>query len=225
MAAHRDDQPPAARPFFESGVDQESRPLSLTGDLFLITLDDRSGRSRVRAAPVALAGGLLAELLTAGDVSLTGGRLTLTEAAPPTDPLLRRTLGWTEPVYWLRHLASVAVGEIASRLAGDGWIHLVERGLLRPRPVYRPVDANDVFWRPSRLFHDLNARPSFDDLILYALIDAVDFTTLAFQACGGVAPNLRDWIFAQLAEHRPEHLALVNTTRALAAQHAITLRG
>lgn len=232
MGVHRDDYPAGGQSSLGTGADRDPDVLTLSSDLFLIMLDDRSGKPRVRAAPVALAGAVLAELLGAGNITLAGGRLGLTAAQPPTDPLLMRAMGWimTEPgqsdlVYWLRCLASLVVDEIASRLVAGGWIQLVERGTFRVRTIYRPVNANDVFWRAARLFHHLVERPSFGDLVLYGLIDAVDFTTVAFRPSGGMPPQLHDRIVGHLVEHSPDYVGLINTVRALAAQNAITLRG
>ncbi|MBT8227392.1 MAG: GPP34 family phosphoprotein [Dactylosporangium sp.] len=93
-----------------SASDLEPGPLTLSGDLFLIMLDDATGwlRVRPRIAGYALAGAFLIELRGPGYISFDADRIRVHGNRAPTDPVLSRV--------WTRLVADSSGREIASWL-------------------------------------------------------------------------------------------------------------
>ena len=157
-------------------------------DLFLVALDDRTGRSRLhaRAMGLGLAGGLLAELVLSGTITVESGRFLFSRQSPrhhPPDPLTARTLDQLlrEPQHdlrvWLAYLARDAVEPVAERLIRAGVITRErQRGLLRTTVSYLPVDATVVAWRAVRLAQLVVRREemSWPDRVLAGLVSATD---------------------------------------------------
>jgi Golgi phosphoprotein 3 (GPP34) len=125
----------------------------LGDDLYLMAHDERSGRAHVqpRALGVGLAGGLLAELLLAGSISLVGGGIGVTGRVPPGDGLARSVLARVAgepgqpPVRdWLLFLGRTAARDVAGRLADDGYLAWTA-GRPWQRGRWVPVDADSAF--------------------------------------------------------------------------------
>ena len=119
----------------------------LADDLYLMAHDERTGRLLLsaRAAGLGLAGAVLAELVLAGCVRVTGGQLTATGVAPPGDGLAAGVLSVLaseqppRPVAdWLAFLGRTAPADVATRLE--------QAGYLIPIPA-RPWRA--ARWRPA----------------------------------------------------------------------------
>jgi Golgi phosphoprotein 3 (GPP34) len=100
-------------------------------DLYLVAHHEISGRPYVQPRPLGLglAGGLVAELMLAGHVTLRHGELAGTGRAAPGDgvtgPLLTVLAGERErrPVRdWLLFAARTAAGDVARRLADAGYL-------------------------------------------------------------------------------------------------------
>lgn len=125
-------------------------------DFYLMAHHEISGRPflQPRAMGIGLAGGLLAELMLAGGISLRHDGAVLTRAKQPRlpeDGLARQTLGLLvaeQPLpvrEWLLFLARGASEDVADRLERSGYLRRVGgRGHWRPgRRV--PVDADWAF--------------------------------------------------------------------------------
>ncbi|HEY2550208.1 MAG TPA: GPP34 family phosphoprotein [Streptosporangiaceae bacterium] len=103
----------------------------LADDLYLMAHDDRSGRPHLqqRATGLGLAAALLAELLLAGTIAVTGDGIVRTGSPAPIDELSRSVLGVLagEPgshqlAEWLAFLARGSAVGVAARLAGSGYL-------------------------------------------------------------------------------------------------------
>lgn len=109
----------------------------LADDLYLLGHDDRTGKCRLKPRPLGLglAGGLLAELLLAGQADVTREGLLVTGAKAAPDPrshqgLLR--LVTTEPGLlpvsdWLRFISQTSAREVTARLEHDGYLSVIPR--------------------------------------------------------------------------------------------------
>lgn len=210
-------------------------PLTLSGDLFLILLDDVTGRLRVRPriAGYAISGALLVELWWTGQVAVEAERVRVLDRGLPEDPLSRRLVGWmmTEPARtniaeWVECLATVAVDAVADELVIASWIRRERRmGLAGRREVFVPVSRNAVFWRAGRLAAELAGGPTATDLALIGLLDAVG---VAAQTVG----RLDDPDTAQLIREGVDRLSVMcpsaavvcGCVQALSARAAISRR-
>ncbi|MBN1173072.1 MAG: GPP34 family phosphoprotein [Micromonosporaceae bacterium] len=225
--AHRPQQP---------GGSAGLRPGSLTlaGDLFLIMLDDATGRLRVheKAAGYALAGVLLIEAWATGHLAIGAGQVRVVGHRPPEDPLVHRILGWimTEPEQthldaWVRFLATVAVGTVADQVTAAGWIVQERRRFSGRRVLFAPTDRNAVFWRAGRLARQLRCGPTWADAVCCALLDAVGAVA---QTIGGLGdadtPALIEAAVGWLRQSYPEVAAVCGQVQALSARAAISLR-
>ncbi len=134
-------------------------------DLWMMAHDDVTGRAflQPRATGLGLAGGLLAELMLPGALTLEGGWLMPGQAAAPGDELGRWVLGLIlgerEPrpaSEWLAFLARTATGDVAARLERSGY--LAQTRSWRPRRAGRwvPYDPDCAFAPLAR------ARPALD---------------------------------------------------------------
>jgi hypothetical protein len=123
----------------------------IADDLYLAAHDERTGRPALKGRPlgIGLAGGLLAELLLGGSISLQGDGTITAHRRLPADELGRRVLDQIaaedepHPVQdFLLFFARGAAGDVASRLERAGYLR--HAGSLIPgRPGRRvPVDAN-----------------------------------------------------------------------------------
>ncbi|MBT8225914.1 MAG: GPP34 family phosphoprotein [Dactylosporangium sp.] len=212
-----------------------SGSLTLAGDLLLIMLDDATGRLRVRprVAGYGLAGALLIELWWAGLVAVDARRIRVLNRRPPDDPLLRRLLGsmMTEPERtgiggWVEYLATGAVEDVAGRLVETGWIRVEQRlGLSGRHPVFVPVDRSAVFWRAGRLAGQAGRVPTWVDLALYGLLDAVGVAsqTVGCLAASGAGHRLAAGP-GRLPAQPPPVVAVCGQVQALVARAAISLR-
>lgn len=134
-------------------------------DLYLMAHDDAAGRPflQPRALGLGVAGGLLAELMLAGKLRLSGGWLTPADPAPPHDDLGRFVLGLVlserEPHPardWLAFLARTSASDVAVRLGRAGY--LAQVAARRPWHASRWVPAD-----PDCAFAPLGrARPALE---------------------------------------------------------------
>ena len=110
----------------------------LADDLWLLAHDDRTGKCRIRPRPLGLglAGGLLCELLLAGQAGVTRDGLIIAGATPAPDPralygsLLRLIV--SEPGLlpvrdWIRFISQSSAREVAARLELDGYLTVTRR--------------------------------------------------------------------------------------------------
>jgi hypothetical protein len=176
----------------------------LADDLYLIAHNDVTGRPRLqpRGAGLGLAGGLLAELLMAGQITLGPGMVAVSGAARPQGGLagqvLRQVTAEREqhgPRDWLEFLSATSVARVAERLGAAGYLsQMSRRWPLRPRWV--PSDPNCAFAAINRGRAALDpARP--------AGVASAALTGLA-GACG-LGPLLMQ--YAPAGARRPEDAA------------------
>jgi Golgi phosphoprotein 3 (GPP34) len=125
----------------------------LADDLYLMAHDERTGRLvlSARAAGLGLAGALLADLVLAGCLNVTGGQVAVTGTVPPDDGLAASVLGVLagenppRPVAdWLAFLARTASGEVAGRLERAGYLVAVAARPWRAAR-WRPADPDCAF--------------------------------------------------------------------------------
>ena len=131
----------------------------LADDLYLMSHHERTGRLLLsaRAAGLGLAGALLAELMLAGCVDVTGGQLDATGPAQPDDELAARVLSVLaseqppRPVAdWLAFLSRTAPADVAGRLERAGY--LVAAPALPWRAArWRPADPDCAFAPVTRV--------------------------------------------------------------------------
>jgi hypothetical protein len=126
----------------------------LADDLYLLAHHDVTGRPYLqpRALGIGLAGGLLAELIFADAIRLTGGHLAVTIGGRAHDRLGHQVLGllardreWRPAGEWLAFLATRAADHVADRLADAGYLTLAgsRRAWLAARWV--PVSSDCAF--------------------------------------------------------------------------------
>ena len=154
----------------------------LADDLYLMSHHERTGRLLLssRAAGLGLAGALLAELVLAGCVDVTGGQLDATGLAQPDDVLAARVLSVLaseqppRPVAdWLAFLSRTAPADVAGRLERAGY--LVAAPALPWRAArWRPADPDCAFAPVTRVKSALSpGRPAdVQDLALAGLAAA-----------------------------------------------------
>jgi hypothetical protein len=155
--------------------------IPLADDLFLIALDERSGRSRLNAVALnlGLAGALLGELMLSGHIGLHESRFEVVPAMPPlTDAVLQRMIRHLrdEPQHpvsiWLSFFAQTAADDVAERVVRRGLLKTELRGLLRAKPSYVPTDPASLAWRTFRVAQIIRRRDvqTWADLVLIGLI-------------------------------------------------------
>ena len=148
--------------------------LRIADDLFLIALDDRTGRHLVEARMlgIGLAGALLIEMLIDGTIQLVNERLRPTGTVPP-DAVTHRVLAHiqSEPHHdigtWLAFIGRTSAEDVGERLQLQRLLRKTEtRRLLGGSSVlYQPISdktAAAVAWRPMRLAMKLGAGAHFE---------------------------------------------------------------
>lgn len=209
------------------------RPYLLADDLFLVALNDATGRPRLqtRILGAALAGALLGELVIGQHLTVHDGRPYPTTSHPPPDALQHTTLEQlrAEPHHdlrtWVIYLARDAEADVARRLTVARVIQARDARRLFGRPVttYQPTDQAQAPWRPVRLARLLRTSPYLDwqdralaglvaatGLQHHVLIDADDATYAALDAVVAALP--------------PPLAAIVATVHAVAGQAVLTHR-
>lgn len=160
----------------------------LADEFFLIAHDDTTGKPKLhsRAAGYGLAGGLLAELVLYGHISVDAAVLSVLDHRPPPDALAHTVLDQIvgEPEHrgvriWLDFLGQSAAESVGERLARAGVVRREEtRRLLRTSIVYPPVDINAAAWLVTRLRAVLDRSDSITtpDAMLLGLVTATNLT-------------------------------------------------
>lgn len=156
----------------------------LADELFLIALDDRTGRFRLspKVLGLGLAGALLGELLLDGRITVEGDRLRVVDRRRPADAVAHTVLDQlvTEVAVhgvrsWLVFLARDATGQVADRLLRAGVIRREQsRRLFRAEMIYPPTDVNTAHLPTARLATALRAgrQVSWGDALLLGLVVA-----------------------------------------------------
>lgn len=139
----------------------------LADELYFIAHDDATGKPQLhgRAAGLALAGALLAELVLFERITVQGGMLDIVDRRPPDDALAHTTLHQLigEQQHravrtWLAFLGQSARTAVAQRLQRAGHIRQTEvRRAFRTTTVYVPVDMSAAAWPENRLRHLLTS--------------------------------------------------------------------
>lgn len=164
----------------------------LADDLYLLAHHERTGRLLLsaRAAGLGLAGALLAELMLAGCVRVSGGHVAATGAAPPKDGLaiaVLRVLASEDPPRpvgdWLAFLARTAPADVAGRLEQAGY--LVRTPALPWRaPRWRPADPDCAFAPVARVKSALSpAQPADTQMVALAGLAAACGLGARLAAC------------------------------------------
>jgi hypothetical protein len=153
-------------------------------DLYLLAHNDVTGKPYIQARPLGLglAGGLLAELVLAGALSVCDDEITVPDSCrPPADELARNVLGSVarepeaHPVHdWLVYLARTAPAEVAHRLAAAGYLAPAGRWFAWRPDRWVPVDRDSAFAPLLRVRAVLDlARPlTAEGAVLAGLADA-----------------------------------------------------
>ena len=159
-------------------------PVLMVADrYYLIAHDQWAGRVRLhrRAVGLALAAGLLGELVLADCIAVRDGEVRVVRHPVPVDALAHTVLtqvaesDHTDVRVWLAYLAEDAADRVAARLARVGVLDATRRRRLTGvRTVYTPVDANVTAFQTVRLERLLNARAWLGepDGFLTGLVDA-----------------------------------------------------
>ena len=137
-----------------------NRPfVPLADELFLVLLDESTGRFLAARSIVALslAAGLIAELAAHLDVS--GDRLIVVGRKPPQDALTHKILDQmagesrTHPTHdWLAFFSQNSVDQISERMASRGLIRIESRRrLLSKEELYFTDDPSTAAWPLVRL--------------------------------------------------------------------------
>jgi hypothetical protein len=209
--------------------------MRLGDDLFLMALDDRTGRLRLEpgALGIGLAGALLTELMLANSISISTDtdRVHVHRHSAPPDSLTHAVteLLAAEPQHalrtWIMFLARDATGKVAERLVRERIIRKVEsRSLLRGLTVsYPPVDDGAVAWRLVRLAKLIDERAVTDwsDCLLTALAQATGLTRVVLRDVSGNAKTYLDWLTGQL-ERDPGLQALIACVTSAVAGRTVT---
>jgi hypothetical protein len=160
----------------------------IADDLFLLMLDDRSGRLRVHGDVVGavLAAALLAELaagdwIVVGDEALEPGPVAVRRERVPVDALAHLTLetilgrrelrGVRE---WIAVLAGTAERDVAERLGRAKRISVKRRRGFGGGNLYPPTNTNDAAWPRARISDHCRSRRRLDfpDVVLVGLCHA-----------------------------------------------------
>ena len=194
--------------------------LRLADDLYLITHDDRSGRSRLPARVLAfgLAGALLAELAVGDHVVVEDGVVVLGPAeSAPRDVLAHEALDQvrseTLSVHdWIVFFGRGATARVAARLGRAG--ALTQRASALPlRPVrWVPTDPNSALMPQVNLVTRLVRGQPLDthyaalgglveavglgahERVLWEVHDRADRVAVLECAVAGLSPSLRELI-------------------------------
>ena len=208
----------------------------IADDLFLIALDDRTGRFRLEAGALGLGlgGAILAELLLAGCIAVSTERVSVRPRTSPPDSLTHAIVELlaAEPQHnlrtWVTFLARDAVEKTAERLVRDRLIRREETRtlLLRPGTVtYPAADPSQVFWRSARvtkLIED-KAVTDWSDCVLIGLANAVGLTRLLLRDTDEADRAYLKWLLEQL-DASPGMPHLFTAITSAAAARAMTNR-
>ncbi|MFF2774063.1 GPP34 family phosphoprotein [Streptomyces sp. NPDC058052] len=136
--------------------------ITLAEEITLLSLDDESGAAKERqAASWAVAGGILLDLAIAGRVSVTGGRLAVTDESPTGEPLLDERLAliaaWAgkkgkapKVTEWLTKDQTKAPAATVARLCERGLVVEEKHKVLGLFPVRRYPEADGSVERELR---------------------------------------------------------------------------
>jgi hypothetical protein len=203
--------------------------LWLADDLLLIALDDRTGRFALhpKALGLALAGGLLGELVLCGNITVSGQEVRVINPNPP-GPVGATVLAHmvAEPQHplrvWLEFLGQNATDWVGDRLVQGGLLTRREsRVLLRNNVTLHPVDPSVIAWRPMRLEQMLVRRQEIGlpDAVLFGLVSAAGLTRRV--VWDGSAEDL-DYLRALVAALPPPLHDIVAEVETLVAQAVLT---
>jgi hypothetical protein len=210
-------------------------PISIADDLFLVALDERTGRLRLhpRALGLGLAGALLAELSLLDYTSYADGRIKVasggaTPAAVHHAVMCQQVAAEPEhPVpTWLAFFAQTAPDIVASRLVARGFLQKeASRGLLRSKEAYLATDGAALAWRSLRLANIVAKRDirSWEDGVLVALLDSTGLASqVLWNGAAGDLQNLQDIVVSVCADTYFE--VLITQVSALIAAGVMTQR-
>ncbi|GAA3048318.1 GPP34 family phosphoprotein [Streptomyces roseofulvus] len=136
--------------------------ITLAEEIALLSLDDESGEAKERqAAAWAVAGGILLELAFAGRVSVSGGRIAVTDEDPTGEPLLDERLAlitaWAakrqrapKVTEWLTKDQAKAPAATVARLCERGLVVEEKHRVLGLFPVRRYPEADGSAERELR---------------------------------------------------------------------------
>ncbi|WP_327045671.1 GPP34 family phosphoprotein [Microbispora sp. NBC_01189] len=158
---------------------------SLVDDLYFVLHDNATGHPHLhsRLAGLALAGGVLAELVLDERVTLdltsNPERVLATAGEDSGDAFTRKVLGLVtaEPYHpvstWLLFLARTADAEVTARMIAAKLLKPPVRHLLKQQPP-APADMSTAGWPLARLNLALQRRtpPAPRDRVLLGLLDA-----------------------------------------------------
>lgn len=168
-----------------------SLALTTTGrvgdDFWFMAHGDASGRARLAmdVMGVALAGALLAELVTAQAVVIRGGRIACTGARGPEDFAAQYVLGTIaseqvtlSPHDWLAFLGPSAPGLVARRLHHEGLVRRQPSHLPGRRPRWKPSNEEIAALPAVRVTNRLLRQTSFDSpsVLLAGLVRATNLS-------------------------------------------------
>ncbi|MFI2609698.1 GPP34 family phosphoprotein [Kitasatospora sp. NPDC018619] len=171
--------------------------VTLAEELMLLSLDDESGVAKdAPTAAWAAAGGILAELVLAGRVTVEDGQLTVTDRTPTGDPLvdgrLARLDAWAagrrpgraKAADWLTTDRTTAVADTVARLCERGLVVEERRRAFGIFPVRRYPEADGTVERElrGRLAAAVldGAEPDLRTAALVALLHGARLHRLAF---------------------------------------------
>ena len=132
--------------------------VTLAEDLFLLAIDDDTGRPLIPVThlDLGLGGALLYDLALQGRVACIDDHVVVTDPTPTGDLLLDKALAIIaggpkqhEPEYWVRHLAKKARAAVQERLVNAGVLQLEQHRVFGLIPVRRAHQVDD------RIEHEL----------------------------------------------------------------------
>ncbi|HEY2792288.1 MAG TPA: GPP34 family phosphoprotein [Micromonosporaceae bacterium] len=180
-------------------------PISIADDLFLVALDERSGRLRLHhhALSIGLAAALLTELTLLDHITFGDDRIKVPSGVALPVTAHHRTMVdqmAAEPDHpvaiWLSFFAQTAPDVIAARLVARGFLRKeTSRGLLRTKDAYLGTDESALAWRTLRLANLISRRDvrNWEDGMLVALLDATGLSEhVLWHGAVGDLENLRD---------------------------------
>jgi hypothetical protein len=152
--------------------------LLVADEFFLIAHNDSRGKAKLHpsATGLGLAAGLLAELILFGQITVSGGLVTL---IGESQHQAVRT--------WLAFLAQSSTTSVGERLARAGVLRRQEnRRLLRTTVSYLPIDLNAAAWPATRLraLVERPEQPLVSDTTLLGLVAAAGLTREVLWSAG-----------------------------------------
>jgi len=210
-------------------------PISIADDLFLVALDERTGRIRLhpRALSLGLAGALLAELALLEHIFYSDGRIkvpsNVARPALPHHAVIVDQLA-AEPQHpvstWLEFFAQSAPDVVAAGLVARGFLRKeISRGLMRIKETYMASDESALAWRTLRLVNIIGKRDvrSWEDGILISLLDSTALSSdVLWHGAAGDLENLQDIVTSVSAD--PFFHVLITQVSALIAAGVMTQR-